>query len=336
MTDTGFGRQAVRGGFLTSAKPSRMKATRRKDHLSPKNRIFQPAVWALIALSAIWGYNWIVMKECLRYSGAFDYVALRTSRGTAGLFALLIWKRKPLHVKEIRWTIVLGLLATTGNIGLATFALIAGGVGKTAILVYTMPFFVLIIAWPLLGEYIRGLQWVAVFLAFAGLMVILEPWNLRSSTISMVLAVLSGIAWAGSAIVIKIMRRKTAFDLISLTAWQMLFGSIPLVLLAWSTPQQSIEWSAYFVGGLIYSAVICQVVATLLWFYILNKLPAGAAGMGTLATPVIGVICASVELGERPSFLEGSGMLLILAALAILSFYGIRQHNRNQTAVERK
>ena len=103
-----------------------------------------------------------------------------------------------------------------------------------------------------------------------------------------------------------------------------------------ATGSASVPADDTFVGGLIYSAVICQVVATLLWFYILNKLPAGAAGMGTLATPVIGVICASVELGERPSFLEGSGMLLILAALAILSFYGIRQHNRNQTAVERK
>ena len=106
----------------------------------------QPAFVALIALSAIWGYNWVVMKECLRYSGALDFAALRTSMGAVGLFALLLWKRKPLRPKEIPWTIFLGLLSTTGCIGFVSMALVSGCVGKTAILVYTMPFFVLILS----------------------------------------------------------------------------------------------------------------------------------------------------------------------------------------------
>jgi drug/metabolite transporter (DMT)-like permease len=289
---------------------------------------------ALIALSTIWGYNWVVMKECLRYSGALDFAALRTSLGAIGLFALLLWKRKPLRPKEILWTIFLGLLSTTGCIGFVTVALVTGGVGKTAILVYTMPFFVLIMAWPLLGEYIRGLQWVAVILAVIGLMTILEPWKLQSTTVSTLLALLSGISSAGSAIVIKIMRKKTDFDLVSLSAWQMLFGSIPLVLLAMTIPEQPIEWSWYFTGALIYTSVIGQSLTLLLWFYILNKLPVGMASMGTLATPVIGVTFASIQLGERPSVLEGAGMLLILSALAILSYHGIRQRHRFKDVIQ--
>jgi drug/metabolite transporter (DMT)-like permease len=266
--------------------------------LSSKNKIDQTAIVGLIALSAIWGYNWVVMKECLRYSGALDFAALRTSMGAVGLFALLLWKRKPLRPKEIRWTILLGLLSTTGCIGFVTVALVTGGVGKTAILVYTMPFYALIMARPLLGEYIRGLQWVAVILAFAGLMTILEPWKLQNTTVSTLLALLSGISWAGSAIVMKIMRKKTDIDLVSLSAWQMLFGSIPLVILALTIPQRPIEWSLYFTGGVIYTSVIGQSFTLLLWFYILNKLSVGMASMGTLATPVIGVICASIQLGD--------------------------------------
>ncbi len=38
------------------------------------------------------------------------------------------------------------------------WALEAGGTGKTAILVYTMPFWVLIMAWPFLSERITGLN----------------------------------------------------------------------------------------------------------------------------------------------------------------------------------
>jgi drug/metabolite transporter (DMT)-like permease len=304
--------------------------------LSSKNKIDQTAIVGLIALSAIWGYNWVVMKECLRYSGALDFAALRTSMGAVGLFALLLWKRKPLRPKEIRWTILLGLLSTTGCIGFVTVALVTGGVGKTAILVYTMPFYALIMARPLLGEYIRGLQWVAVILAFAGLMTILEPWKLQNTTVSTLLALLSGISWAGSAIVMKIMRKKTDIDLVSLSAWQMLFGSIPLVILALTIPQRPIEWSLYFTGGVIYTSVIGQSFTLLLWFYILNKLSVGMASMGTLATPVIGVICASIQLGERPTVPEGAGMFLILSALALLSYNGIRQHYRFKDVIEQR
>jgi drug/metabolite transporter (DMT)-like permease len=304
--------------------------------LSPKNKIDQAAIVGLIALSVIWGYNWVVMKECLRYSGALDFAALRTSMGAIGLFALLLWKRKPLRPKEIRWTILLGLLSTTGCIGFVTVALVAGGVGKTAILVYTMPFYALIMARPLLGEYIRGLQWVAVILAFTGLMIILEPWQLQSTTVSTLLALLSGISWAGSAIVMKIIRKKTDVDLVSLSAWQMLFGSIPLVILALTIPQRPIEWSLYFTSGVIYTSVIGQSFTLLLWFYILNKLSVGMASMGTLATPVIGVICASIQLGERPSIPEGAGMFLILSALALLSYNGIRQHYRLKDVIEQR
>lgn len=290
---------------------------------------------ALIALSAIWGYNWVVMKECLRYAGAFDYVALRTTLGTAALFVVLIWKRTPLRPMEITRTFLLGILATTGCIGFATLALVTGGVGKTAILVYTMPFFVLIMAWPILGEKIRGVQWVATLLAFAGLMIVLEPWSLQGTAASKVFALLSGVTWAGSAILTKIMRRKTDFDLLSLTAWQMLFGSIPLVLAALVIPERPIDWSGYFPGGLLYSSVISQAVALLLWFYILEKLPAGVAGMGTLATPVIGLVSASIELGEKPSILETSGILLILTALAVLSFQGIWRQKQIRNALKR-
>jgi drug/metabolite transporter (DMT)-like permease len=299
-----------------------------------KNKTLQPAIVALIALSAIWGYNWVVMKECLRFSGALDFAALRTSLGAAGLFAVLLWKRQPLRPKEIPWTILLGLLSTTGCIGFVTVALVSGGVGKTAILVYTMPFFVLIMARPLLGEQIRGLQWVAVILAFVGLMTILEPWKLQSTTVSALLALLSGISWAGSAIVMKIMRKTMDFDLVSLSSWQMLFGSIPLVVLALTVPERPIEWSWYFTGALIYTSVIGQSLTFLLWFYILNKLSVGMASMGTLATPVIGVIWASIQLGERPSALEGAGMLLILSALALLSYQGIRQHHRLKNVIQ--
>jgi drug/metabolite transporter (DMT)-like permease len=291
-----------------------------------KSHSARPAFWALIVLSCIWGYNWVVMKECLKYAGVFDFAALRTGIGAASLFIYLIWKRRPLRPKAVGMTLLLGLLSTTGCIGFVTLALATGGIGKTAILVYIMPFWVLLMAWPILAERIRGLQWVPIVLAFAGLLIILEPWSLQSTLISEFFALLGGVAWALSAIVNKIMSRRHTFDLISLTAWQMLLGSLPLILVAMVVPERAVQWNTYFIVGLLFSSVISQALALALWFFILNELPAGAASLGTLFTPVIGIVAASIELGERPSIAEAGGMFAILAALAILSFMGYMQY----------
>jgi drug/metabolite transporter (DMT)-like permease len=273
------------------------------------------------------------MKECLKYSGVYDFAALRTGIGAASLFALLIWKRRPVRPKAIGMTILLGFLATTLCIGLVTLALATGGVGKTAILVYIMPFWVLLMAWPILSERIRGIQWVPVVLALAGLTIILEPWQLRSTFISKLFAVLGGVAWALSTIVTKIMNRRDTFDLISLTAWQMLFGALPLIVLAMIVPERPVQWTPYFIVGLLFCSVVSQALALLLWFFILSELPAGMASMGTLATPVIGTIAASIELGERPSVPEAWGMLLILTALSALSLLGYIQHRQIRSVI---
>ncbi len=291
------------------------------------------AVLALIALTSIWGYNWVVIKECLKYAGVYDFAALRAGIAAVSLFALLIWKRRPLRPKAIGMTILLAFLSTTGCIGLVTLALATGGVGKTAVLVYIMPFWVLLLAWPLLAEKIRGVQWVSVVLAFIGLMIVLEPWHLQSTFMSKIFAVLAGVAWALSTIVTKIMNRQGGLDLISLTAWQMLIGALPLILIALVVPDRPVQWTPYFTLGLLFSSVISQAVALLLWFFILSELPAGTASMGTLATPVIGMLAASIELGERPSLPEAWGMLLILTALSALSLMGYLQHRRIESVI---
>lgn len=277
-------------------------------------------------MALIWGYNWVIAKEALRFAGAFDFSALRSVFGSLCLFLLLMFRGRTLRPRDVPLTILLGLLSTTGAVGLSTWALESGAAGKTAVLVYTMPFWVLLLAWPILDERIRGLQWLAVLMALAGLAAILEPWRPAGTAVSMVLAVLGGLTWAGSAVTLKIMRRRGAIDLLPLTAWQMLFGAVPLVVVAFAVPSPPIQWTPYFTVALVYNIVFTSAVAHILWFFALRELPAGMAGMGTLATPLIGVLSASLELGERPSPPEVAGIVLILSALALLAWLGIRNH----------
>jgi len=282
---------------------------------------------ALMVLTIIWGYNWVVMKSALAYAGAFQFAALRTVIGALCLFAVLLVMRKPLRVKELPTLILLGLMQTSGFTGLLIWALVQGGAGKTAVLTYTMPFWVMVLAWPMLGEKLHGLQWPAAVLSTMGMLFILDPMHLGTDTFSMFLAVLSGVFWALSVIVAKkLHQRSPELDLMSLTAWQMLFGSLPLVVAAFIVPAPPIQWAPYLIGAVIFNSVFCNALAWLLWLYALQRLSAGIASMSSMLAPVIGVMAAWIQLNEVPSMTESIGMSLIAASLVIISIISIRKH----------
>lgn len=157
-----------------------------------------------------------------------------------------------------------------------------------------------------------------------GLTLVLEPWHLHTSLLSKALALFAGIAWALSAVLMKRLRRSTEVDLLSFTAWQMLLGSLPLILIAAQVPAPPIQWNAYFIGALFYNVLPAGALAWVLWMYVLQRLPAGTASLGTLAIPVVGVLAAWWELGERPGMYEAAGMLTIGIGLGLLTWLGGR------------
>lgn len=279
---------------------------------------------ALILLSLIWGYTWVAMKEAVRFADPFDFSALRAMAGSLLLFGAMLWLKKPLRLQAPRRTFVFGLFQTTGFNALAAWALYTGAAGKTAVLVYTLPFWTLVIAWPLLGERLRGLQWPATALAAAGLLLVLEPWQLAGTLVSKLLALATALSWAISAVLAKKWRNELQADLLALTAWQMLLGGVVLTVIAVSIPTRSIQWTPYFWLMLVYCTLAGSVAGWLLWLFILRRLPAGIAGLSIMAVPALGVLSARLQLGEQPSAAEAAGMLLIGASLALLSWHSLR------------
>ena len=287
------------------------------------------AVVALFFLALIWGYAWVVMKIALDYAEPFTFAAMRTFFGAVALFMVMPLLRRPVRPKAIRLTALLGVMQTTGFVGLLTLALVNGGAGKTSILTYTMPFWLLLMAWVFLAERLRGFQWVAVGLALCGMILLLTPWRFEGGW-SGVMAVGGALFWAGSAIVAKILRKRHEVDLFSMTAWQMLLGSLLLIVFAavtWSGPP---VWTGTFIAALVYVVILGNTVAWLLWLYILHALPAGTAGLGTLLTPVIGIVAAWIQLGERPTLSEGLGMIAIVSALLLTVLWEIMRARKRR------
>ena len=285
------------------------------------------AFLALFLLTLIWGYNWVVMKLAVQYASPFQFAALRTFLGALMLFTVLFLMKKPLKLQEFPTMLLLGILQTCGFTGLLIWALVEGGAGKTAVLSYTMPFWVMLFAWPMLGEKVQGWQWLAVAFALFGITLIFDPLHIKGDIISMLMALGSGISWAVSAIVSKkLHKRRPDLDLLNITAWPTLLGSLPIIVVALILPASPIVWSNTFILTVVYSIFLSGSLAWVLWTYALQRLPAGVASMASMLAPVIGVAAAWWQLNEQPSQMELIGMLFIALALVTISTITIRKH----------
>ena len=284
------------------------------------------AVIVMILLVILWGYSWITSKIGLDYASPVDVVALRTGLGILTLLVAIIWTRnsiQPQHWQALLW---IGLIQTGAFLLLNTWALSEGGPGKTSVLVFTMPFWVLIFAWPVLHERISGLQWISVALALVGLAFVLEPWNMSTSLFSKTLAVLAGMCWAIGVVYAKRLHNRAKVDALSFTFWQMIVGMVPILAAQAFVERQPIVWSGTFIGVTLFNGILATGFGWLAWLYVLHRLPAGTTSLSSLGIPVIAILSSWIQLGEQPGGSELIGMLLIGIALALLSYLSIRRH----------
>ena len=273
------------------------------------------ALAALAILSLIWGFNWIVMKSVLAFVGPLTFSAMRYVFGTAILFLVLRLRGETLAPTPWRDTLLIGLAQTTGFQILVQFALIPGGAGKTALLAYTMPFWVIPLAWALLGDRPAARQWLWIACAALGLVLVLEPWRAQVGLLSALLALGGGMCWAVGTVLSKRLFQRAAISPLRLTAWQMLYGTLVIVALALCLHERATEWSPQLIGALVYNGVLSSGLAWALWLFIVQRLPANVAGLASLITPLVGVLCAWLLLHEQPDPAETAGIAVIGIAL---------------------
>lgn len=285
---------------------------------------------ALWALTLLWGSNWLVLKAALESAHPVVLNLQRTWIAVAFLFAVMAWQRR-LRWPHAWWPIVVtGFFQTTVNFGSTTMALAEGGAGRTSVLVFTMPFWTLLIARLVLHERLRGAMWFSVGFAFAGLVLIVEPWRWEGQIAPKLWAVLSGFGWAAGTVATKYYQRKHDLDMLNFMAWQMLAGVLPLSLLPLLHDYPPTRWDAGFVALLAWTAVMSTAVGFLLWIAILRHLPAGTASLNSFAIPVIALLSSMAFLGERLTRSEWGGIACVAAGLAILAWQSLAAARRGE------
>ena len=283
---------------------------------------------ALALLTLVWGLNWPVMKAALSNAHPLAFNVQRTWLAIVVLFAVLLSRAGPVWPRNWRAVATIAVFQTTMNFGATTMAVAQGGAGRTSVLVFTMPFWTLLLAWPVLHERVRGFQALAIAFAFTGLLLVVAPWDWRGDLTPKLWAVLSGFGWAAGTVAMKHYQREPDFDMLSVVAWQMLLGVLPLTPLPWWFDVPATQWSVGQAVLLVIVGVVSTAGGFLLWMEILRWLPAGTASLNMFAIPVIALLSSMAIFGERLSGNEWLGIALIGAGLALISMRALARGRR--------
>jgi drug/metabolite transporter (DMT)-like permease len=281
------------------------------------------AAWiGLVVVTLIWSFGWTTMKVSTHYSGPFTFSAQRWVIGTLVLFAWMALRRQSLRPPPWLPTVLIGLTQTAAFQALEQWALMSGGAGRTALLAYTMPFWVVPLAWWWLRDPPGPRRLVCVAVAAAGFVCVVEPWKPLGAPHSILFAVLGGLAWAIGAVLSKrVFTHHPEVTPLQLTAWQMLVGAIASVAVAFAVPERAVDWTGAYIGALFYNSVLSSSIGWAIWSVVVQRLSAQVAGMTSLVVPICVVLIAWALLGEVPSGPEWLGIFLIGIALIGLNLW---------------
>lgn len=280
-----------------------------------------PLGLAFLATASLgWGLNFPVMKQLL------TELPPLVSRGLSGLLgalalALIAWRSgQSLAVPRRLWLRLFAMsqLALGGWVAFMGLALVWLKAGEAALLATTVPLWVMVLAWPLLGERITVLRIVALAVAIGGIAILFgvgPDFNAAKwPGVAFALAGAVGVA-AGT-----ILTKKLPIQLppITLAAWQIGIGCAPVTIAGFLLEQPDFaRVSATGWACVVYLTLGHFCLSYVCWFAALQRLPAATAAIGTLLVPVVSVVAAGPMLGEPLGLREIAALGATLAGVAL-------------------
>ena len=292
----------------------------------PERALPWPLALLALAVMAVWGSNFVVIKLGLAQLPPFLFAALR--------FALaafpLVWL---LPRPAVSWgnLAFYGVAIGAGQFGLLFLAL-DGRIspGLASLIVQSQVFFTIGLAAWQSGESLHRWQWLALLLAAAGMGLIALRTGGDASLLGVALVLLAGFSWALGNLA---SRAAHGVNVLAYIAWSSLFAVPPLLALSltlegWPRIAGSVAtatWQAW-------AALLWQTVGNTLfgygaWTWLLARYPAASISPFALLVPVFAMLASAFWLGESLPAWKLTAAALVLAALT-LNLLGPRLRRR--------
>lgn len=279
------------------------------------------ALFLLIVVALCWGLNWPVGKLLLEDIPPIWVVCLRSAVGTLALLILCLARGRLVVPKREDLPVIgsVGLLHMTLFSVLVSVGLQFVDAGRSVVLAYTTPIWVLPGAYLLLGEKPGKLAALGALVGLCGLMLLFMPgatWHDSRALHGNLLVLVAAGSWALSILYVRAHKWHTPpFEL---TFWQALLATLVLVPIAYAIegpptfaiPGRVILLLAY--GGVFGIAIAYWAITTV------NKaLPSSTTAIGLLMVPIFGILCSWLVLDEQPGLSLLASAALILAGVLL-------------------
>jgi drug/metabolite transporter (DMT)-like permease len=282
------------------------------------------AVALLLACSAFWGFQQVLIKATIPEIPPMFQASLRLAGATALLGLWCWWRGIALFRRDGSGRA--GLLA--GALFGAEFACIYLGLRTTSasrltVFLYTSPFWVaaLLPLW-VAAERLQRWQWAGLLCAFAAVLFALREGFTTGSAAMLrgdLLALLAGMLWGLTTVVIR------ASGLTRISAEKLLFYQLAVSALAFPALSLSLgeawvwHFSAFALTSLLLQTVIGAFASYLAWMWMLGHYPATKISVFVFLTPLFALLFGALWLRESvtPSLL--AALALVAAGIVLVN-----------------
>ncbi len=273
--------------------------------------------------ASIWGTLGFFAKVLYAEGVSFEaLVAVRASLGWAAmlLFVLLARGARSLRIawRDLVFLIPLGLVGVGAFYLLYFFTVRESTVGTAAILLYSSPAFVVLLAWIFLKEPLGVLRVLALALTFGGIFLVVgayDPATLEVTSFVLLTGLLSGLTYGLYSIFGKPLSGHLSPTVI--LSYALGFGAVLLLIAALPTFHTLVGLSSSSYVLLFALAVVHTSLAFGLYTVGLKRLDAGQAAIVATVEPVVAGAFGVILLGERLTAPKVLGALLVLLGAAL-------------------
>ena len=271
-------------------------------------------------LTLVWGTNWPLFALATREVSVWTFraVALVLS-GCAVLVAARLRGLK-LTVPRAHWPALVA--ASVFNLAIwnvaTAYAAILIPSGQAAILGFTMPLWLALISWAVLGDRLKPRMIMAIVLGAlaVGLLAAGGAQAYAQAPFGFVLGLLAGAGWAVGTLILK--RRPILVPALVASGWMMLLAAVPTIagaLVLGEGPWFWPSWSSVVVIG--YIALVPMSVGNVAWFAIVTMLPAHVAALSSILVPVVAMISGAIVHGEPLGLLQWGAIACSAGGLSL-------------------
>jgi drug/metabolite transporter (DMT)-like permease len=276
----------------------------------------------LAALTLIWGFNWTVLKVVITEVPPWFFRSLCFLSAFVGLLAIARARGRAIRVPRGQWgriaLIAIFMVSLQNFFMMLALPLLPSG--RVVILHYTMPVWGVLLSRAILGEALTPRRLAGIAFGIAGVLVLVfkDAAQMDGAFAGVLLMLGSAFVWAMGTVLQK--RLPVDLPIASFTGWMGLVGGIPIFLLVFVFERDKLLalhgislWPAL---GVLYNMFLVFIFGWWAWTKIVDRAPAGVAGLSSLMIPVVGVFSGMLFLGEVPAWQDYAALALVSAAIA--------------------